>query len=211
VVIDHPGGITTGYCHMSKLGPVKAGEHVGTHQLLGYVGQTGRATGPHLHFFAKKNGQFFDALTLHLDGDRPVPPVDRGAFLAAKAELDRRLDALPLPEPPPAPEKPAVVAAAGGSAAGGASAEPADAPASTKRGDEAKGSGPRRGAMQIGSPDALAAARAEPGIHPSQLVEVKGGDDDEDVSPASPAAPAPAQKGKQKGKPDPAEEEDEEK
>jgi murein DD-endopeptidase MepM/ murein hydrolase activator NlpD len=216
VVIDHPGGITTGYCHMSKLGPVKPGEHVGTHQILGYVGQTGRATGPHLHFFAKKNGQFFDALTLHLDGDRPVPPVDRGAFLAAKAELDRRLDALPLPEPPPAPEKPAVVAAGGPGAVGpgapSASAEPADTPASTRKGDEPRASGPRRGAMQIGSPDTLAAARAEPGIHPSQLVEARGTDDDEDVSPPGPATPpSPAQKGKPKGKPDPAEEEDDEK
>jgi murein DD-endopeptidase MepM/ murein hydrolase activator NlpD len=211
VVIDHAGGITTGYCHMSKLGPIKAGEHVGTHQLIGYVGQTGRATGPHLHFFAKKNGVFFDAQTLHLDGDRPVPSIDRAAFLAAKAELDRRLDAIPLPEPPPEADKPAVVAASSAVAAasGSPSAEPAEAPAAGKKGDE--GRAPRRGAMVVGSPEALAAARAEPGIHPSQLVESKGGDDDEDVSPPSGPTPAPSPKGKQKGKPDPAEEDDDEK
>ena len=203
VVLDHAGGITTGYCHMSKFGPIKVGEHVGTHQLIGYVGATGRATGPHLHFFAKKNGVFFDATTLHLDGDRPVPGVDRAAFLAARAELDRRLDAVPLPEPPPEPEKPAVVAAAGSP-----SAEPGDTPASTRKGEGA----PRRGAMVVGSPEALAAARAEPGIHPSQLVESKGNDDDEDVMPpGSSPPPAASNKGKPKGKPDPAEEEDDDK
>jgi hypothetical protein len=206
VVLQHTGGIETGYCHMSKFGPIKAGEHVGTHQLIGYVGATGRATGPHLHFFAKKSGVFFDAQTLHLDGDRPVPTIDRAAFLTAKDDLDRRLDAIPLPEPPPEPEKPAVVAAS-------ASAEPAklaDAPASPASPKEEGRS--RRGAVQVGSPEALAAARAEPGIHPSQMVESKGTDDDDDVTPPT-SAPAPGSpaKGSPKGKPDPAEEEDDDK
>jgi murein DD-endopeptidase MepM/ murein hydrolase activator NlpD len=208
VVINHPGGITTGYCHMSRFGNVKAGDHVGTHQLVGYVGKTGRATGPHLHFFAKKGGVFFDAMTLHLDGDRPVPVVDRGAFLAAKAELDKRLDAIALPDPPPEPEKPAAVAAASGSVDPGEPAAPGKEPTEPKDGKEPKDSkepreskdGKRRTASQIGSPEALAAARAEPGIHPSQLAEVKG-DEDEDVSPPT-GSPTPPPSGK-KGKPEP--------
>ncbi|MEO5729149.1 MAG: M23 family metallopeptidase, partial [Byssovorax sp.] len=100
VQIQHPNGINTGYCHMSRFANIKVGEHVGTHQLIGYVGTTGRSTGPHLHFFAKKNGVFFDAETLQLDGARALPGVDREAFAAAKAELDKRLDAITLPEPP---------------------------------------------------------------------------------------------------------------
>jgi hypothetical protein len=95
--------------------------------------------------------------------------------------------------------------------AAGASAEPSDMPAASGK----EGRVAARRAVQVGSPEALAAARAEPGIHPSQFVEVKGDGEDEDVmppgSPASPAPPAPNSKGTQKGKPDPAEEEDDDK
>jgi murein DD-endopeptidase MepM/ murein hydrolase activator NlpD len=215
VTISHPGGITTGYCHMSRfVSGLKPGDKVGTRQLVGYVGATGRATGPHLHFFAKKNNVFFDAMTLHMDGDRPVPAGDRAAFLAAKGELDRRLEAIPLPEPPPAPEKPAVAAA------GSSSAEPDAPPAAGKEpsgdhGKEPKTNGKSttsggRKAAQVGSPEAIAAARAEPGIHPSQMTEVKG--DEEDDGPPDTPSPAPSAKGKTpKGKPDPADDDDDDK
>jgi murein DD-endopeptidase MepM/ murein hydrolase activator NlpD len=199
VQIQHANNIVTGYCHMSRFAGLKAGDKVGTRQLIGYVGATGRATGPHLHFFAKKDGKFFDATTLHLDGDRAVPSVDRGAFLAAKADLDRRLDAIPLPDPLPDTAAPVAVATS-------ASAEPADAPpAKEGKEKEGKGSSGGRRAAQIGSPSAVAAAQAEPGIHPSQFVEVKGDDDDD-----GPPAETPGDKAKGKGKTDPAEEEDDE-
>jgi hypothetical protein len=157
-------------------------------------------TGPHLHFFVKKNNVFVDSRTLHLDGDRPVPPVDRPAFLAAKAELDRRLEAIPLPDPPPAAPK-AVAAAVTGTP------EAEAPPAKEKDGKEGKAppvdkSG--RHAVQVGSPELLAAAKAEPGIHPSQFVEVKD-DEEEDDGPPGTATPPPP---KGKGRPDPAEEED---
>ncbi|MFO0760774.1 MAG: peptidoglycan DD-metalloendopeptidase family protein [Byssovorax sp.] len=184
VQIQHPNNIVTGYCHMSRFAPtLKAGDKVGTHHLIGYVGQTGRATGPHLHFFAKKAGVFFDAETLQLDGERPVPPVDRQAFLAAKGDLDRRLDAIQLPEPPPEQPKPA--------AAGSGSAEAPDAPpsAQAKEGHEKAGGkepkGPRS-AVMIGSPAALASAAAEPGIHPKGFIEDNSEDDDPDPGPVAP-------------------------
>lgn len=199
VVLSHPHGITTGYCHMSRFGRVKAGDKVGTHQLVGYVGATGRATGPHLHFFVKKAGKFVDSRTLHLDGDRPVPTADRPAFLAAKAELDRRLDAIPMPDPPPEPEKPAVAAAS-------ASAEPEAPPEKGHKASKSDKGGGRR-AAQIGSPEALAAARAEPGIHPSQLVEAKP-DEFEDDGPGPAVAPADDDK-KPSAKPEPDDDEDE--
>ncbi|WP_437894919.1 peptidoglycan DD-metalloendopeptidase family protein [Sorangium sp. So ce124] len=107
VTVTHANGVTTGYAHLSRYAPgIKAGMKVGTHQLVGYVGSTGRSTGPHLHFSAKRDGKYFDAETLQLDGERVMPGVDRAAFAATKEALDKRLDAIPLPEPPPEPVKP---------------------------------------------------------------------------------------------------------
>ncbi|WP_434043253.1 MULTISPECIES: peptidoglycan DD-metalloendopeptidase family protein [Sorangium] len=107
VTVSHANGITTGYAHLSRYAPgIKVGMKVGTHQLVGYVGSTGRSTGPHLHFSAKKDGKYFDAETLQLDGERVMPGIDRAAFAATKEVLDKRLDAIPLPEPPPEPVKP---------------------------------------------------------------------------------------------------------
>ena len=104
VLIDHPGDIQTGYAHLSKFAAnLKIGDKVGTRQLVGYIGSTGRSTGPHLHFSAKKRGKFINPLDLKLDAWRLLPVADRGSFLEQKSALDRALEALPLPEPP-APE-----------------------------------------------------------------------------------------------------------
>ena len=203
VEIQHANGIVTGYCHMSRFASIKAGEQVGTHQLIGYVGTTGRSTGAHLHFFAKRNGVFFDAETLQLDGERSLPGADREGFLAAKAELDKRLEAIVLPEPPavdtPKPEAPG----ASGSASAGA------APVADVPGPPGPDGKPTRRAMVVGSPAALASAAAEPGIHPKSFVEDTG-DDDEDPRPAGAVPPASAVAPPIKGKPDPAETEDDE-
>jgi murein DD-endopeptidase MepM/ murein hydrolase activator NlpD len=190
VQIQHPNNIVTGYCHLSRFAPaLKAGDKVGTHRLIGYVGTTGRSTGPHLHFFAKKAGVFFDAETLQLDGERPVPTIDRQGFLAAKGDLDRRLEAIALPEPPP--EQPKPVAAASVSADA-----PEDAPAGSakeKVGGKDLGKGPRP-AVMVGSPAAIASAAAEPGIHPKGFIEDDSEDDEADPGPVTPpkgGAPPP--------------------
>ncbi|HEX7604759.1 MAG TPA: M23 family metallopeptidase, partial [Polyangiaceae bacterium] len=99
VMIDHPNGLTTAYCHMSKFAPgIRAGLRVETRQLVGYVGQTGRATGPHLHFAVKRGDVFLDPMILKLDGVRVVPPKERGAFDERRTALDAELDAIPLPD-----------------------------------------------------------------------------------------------------------------
>ena len=104
VQIDHPNDLTSAYCHLSRFGPISPGQHVETRQLIGYVGQTGRATGPHLHFAVKrwnKAGQevFIDPLSMKLDGVRVVPPRSREAFDEARKNLDAALDQIQIQAP----------------------------------------------------------------------------------------------------------------
>ena len=56
VVISHEFGLTTRYAHMSKI-EVRAGERVERGQVVGFIGATGRASGPHLHYEVWANGQ----------------------------------------------------------------------------------------------------------------------------------------------------------
>ncbi len=99
VKISHSGGIETGYAHLSRFAKgLKVGDKVSRLQLIGYVGSTGRSTGPHLHFTAKKNGKFFDAEKLNLDSMRVMPPSERDAFAKFKAKYDALLDAIKLPQ-----------------------------------------------------------------------------------------------------------------
>jgi murein DD-endopeptidase MepM/ murein hydrolase activator NlpD len=98
VEIAHEGGVTSVYCHLSRFAPgLHAGQHVESRQLIAYVGQTGRVTGPHLHFGIKKNGVFIDPMTMRLDGVRVVPRGRREEFERLRTALDAELDAIPLP------------------------------------------------------------------------------------------------------------------
>ena len=98
VSIDHGGGLTTAYCHMSKIAPgIHPGTKVEQRQNIGFVGMTGRVTGPHLHFVVKRNGTFIDPQSLKMDGVRVLPPADRDAFSRKRGDLDIVLDGVALP------------------------------------------------------------------------------------------------------------------
>ena len=61
VKIKHPGGYESLYAHQSRR-RVKKGDRVKKGQIIGYVGSTGRSTGPHLHFGLMKNGRWIDPM-----------------------------------------------------------------------------------------------------------------------------------------------------
>ena len=61
VKIKHDGGYISLYAHQSRI-RVKKGQHVKKGQVIGYVGSTGRSTGPHLHFGLMKNGRWIDPM-----------------------------------------------------------------------------------------------------------------------------------------------------
>lgn len=64
VVVDHGGGRQTRYAHLAE--PlVRAGERVTEGQVVGKSGNSGRSTGPHLHFEMLVNGQAVDPLKGH--------------------------------------------------------------------------------------------------------------------------------------------------
>lgn len=56
ITINHNNGYYTMYCHMSRFANVKVGQVVAKGQIIGYIGMTGYATGPHLHFSVVKGG-----------------------------------------------------------------------------------------------------------------------------------------------------------
>jgi len=68
VIIRHGGGFETAYAHLHRIkGGVRPGKLVKQRELIGFVGSTGRSTGPHLHFGLKKYTRFLDPL-IELNG-----------------------------------------------------------------------------------------------------------------------------------------------
>jgi murein DD-endopeptidase MepM/ murein hydrolase activator NlpD len=63
VIVDHGGGFETVYGHTSE-SLVKRGQSVTSETVIAKVGSTGRSTGPHLHFEARRNGKAVDPLSL---------------------------------------------------------------------------------------------------------------------------------------------------
>ncbi|HEX6975769.1 MAG TPA: M23 family metallopeptidase, partial [Vicinamibacterales bacterium] len=73
VRLKHSGGIETYYLHLSRFAKgIRAGTRVSQGEVIGYVGATGTATGPHLDYRLKKNGTFVNPLAYH----RSLPPGD---------------------------------------------------------------------------------------------------------------------------------------
>ena len=101
VKVRHNSVYTTAYLHMSKIGKgIKSGVRVKQGEIIGYVGSTGLSTGPHLHYSFWQNGAQVDALRVQLPPSQPVKSEDMPLFEEEKMRVIRRLEKIPLPEPP---------------------------------------------------------------------------------------------------------------
>jgi murein DD-endopeptidase MepM/ murein hydrolase activator NlpD len=95
VTIRHRNGYETVYCHLDSVA-VSAGKQVSQKQVIGTVGQTGLATGPHLHYAVKKAGTFVNPLHLQVPRDAPVSPQYLDDFHEKIGPLRARLAGQPV-------------------------------------------------------------------------------------------------------------------
>ncbi len=90
VEIQHANGYVTTYNHMSGFGRgVAEGAHVTQGQVIGYLGQTGLATGPHLHYEVIINGNFVDPMAIKLARTREFDGKMLAAFRRERDRIDQ--------------------------------------------------------------------------------------------------------------------------
>jgi murein DD-endopeptidase MepM/ murein hydrolase activator NlpD len=88
VKLGHGGGLETGYAHMSRIA-VEPGEHVRRGEVIGYVGSSGLATGPHLHFEVYEHGETVNPDTVTYVNRSELSATQLVAFRSTLAELQR--------------------------------------------------------------------------------------------------------------------------
>ena len=100
--IRHASGLSSGYAHLSKIAiGVHAGQSIRQGDLIGLVGQTGLATGPHLHFEMAQNGKFINPVPALKKGE-PAPPIEgkmKAEFAALIIPVQAKLNSLDANSP----------------------------------------------------------------------------------------------------------------
>lgn len=92
VVLNHPNGISTVYGHMSRFSDaIRKGDTVNQADIIGYVGMTGMATGPHLHYEFLVNGSHRDPMKITLPTSVPMDANFKTAFHAQSIQLMAKL------------------------------------------------------------------------------------------------------------------------
>jgi len=95
VILKHGSQYTTLYAHMSRFrSKVKNGTRVRQGQTIGYVGKSGLATGPHLHYEFRVNNKHRNPLTVKLPASAPIKSRYRQQFLQSSKRLTATLDLL---------------------------------------------------------------------------------------------------------------------
>lgn len=95
VRIRHNSVYSTAYLHLSKYAKgLKAGQRVRQGEVIGYVGSTGRSTGPHLDFRVWKNGTPINPLKMESPPAEPIAESSKDAFNAVHKEYKARIDTI---------------------------------------------------------------------------------------------------------------------
>jgi len=95
IILQHGERYGTLYAHLCRFAPrIKAGRSVRQGQIIGYVGSTGFATGPHLHYELRVDGVHRDPLTVGLPRALPLSRIDQRRFHIKAQSLLARLDSL---------------------------------------------------------------------------------------------------------------------
>lgn len=96
VILEHAGKYTTLYAHLSKYSSrASAGKRVKQGQVIGYVGKTGLASGPHLHYEFRVAGVHQDPLRVKLPKTLALSKTEIATFRRATAPLIAKLEAIP--------------------------------------------------------------------------------------------------------------------
>jgi murein DD-endopeptidase MepM/ murein hydrolase activator NlpD len=102
VRIKHSTGLTSGYAHLSRIAAgIRSGRAVKQSELLGLVGSTGLATGPHLHFMMTKNGTPINPVPALKKGE-PAPPIEgnlKAQFAQLVAPMQAKLNEIGVSSP----------------------------------------------------------------------------------------------------------------
>jgi len=95
VILSHGGKYTTLYAHMSRYRKgIRSGQRIQQGQTIGYIGSSGLATGPHLHYEFRVNGVHRNPLTVELPKAEPLAKQYQAEFKAQATPLIAQLDTL---------------------------------------------------------------------------------------------------------------------
>ncbi|MDX1607554.1 MAG: M23 family metallopeptidase, partial [Candidatus Competibacterales bacterium] len=95
LILDHAREYSTLYAHLSRFKPgLREGSRVRRGEIIGYVGRSGLATGPHLHYEVRVNGVPHNPATVALPGSPPLDGERRAAFLRHAEPVLARIDLL---------------------------------------------------------------------------------------------------------------------
>jgi murein DD-endopeptidase MepM/ murein hydrolase activator NlpD len=95
--IEHESGLESSYSHLLSIAAgVRNGARVQVGQVIGKVGASGLATGPHLHFALYRNGVYVNPMTVKLPVSAPLAPRYMSEFAQVRDQLLQRLASAPL-------------------------------------------------------------------------------------------------------------------
>ena len=97
--LRHSDGYQTAYAHLKGFAPgIKAGASVRQDQVIGYVGTTGRSTGPHLHYEVIHKGKKINPRRLSQLSGKPLSQTQMAAFSERREAIDAQRDVAPVIE-----------------------------------------------------------------------------------------------------------------